>query len=172
MPKGYKRRSSSPWPTAWGISRSLLHRLLRGKLKGTTWRTLVRLGAWLGTDGELLRHALSQDARRRRTEYLGYLDREMARLRKGRPTKHNYTFQGEGALEAGESFATYARNRGLPATRAELANLRVVDPLVGWKRLRWSLLGREAELAIIRDGFRRERRLARQEAKILADGRG
>ena len=156
-----------------GISRSQLHRLVNGKLDGTSWRTVGKLERWVGEASivtRLRRCVLGKDTARRRREYVAYLDREIERLRNHRAAKHDFPFIGELRAEL-EKFSSYAQDRGCPAPRLQLAMLRVVDPVIGWRRL-WRSLQPDELLAIVRDGFRRERRLVKREMQVMSDPAG
>ena len=94
-----------------------------------------------------------------------YLNREIERFEKDPSDEHGYIPTGE-IQTLVESLYTYVRNLGLPAPRAKLAELRTLDPIIGWPRLRRALDKRTA-LEIVRDGLRRERRLVKLEARLL-----
>ena len=166
-PKGAQTEIVQDVADQIGISRSLLHRLLAGKRPNTTWRTLRKLEVWLrpANADALRRFALTPDAQQRRKEYEDYLEREIERFEMDRTDQHDYLPTGE-IDTLMKSLRTYVLNLGLPAPRARLAELRTVDPLIGWPTLRRAL-DKRTELEIIRDGLRRERRLVKIEARLL-----
>ena len=151
-----------------GVSRPTLHRLMHGVQKATSWRTLSRIEKWLRSEEEwrkILRCVLEPAEYRKRREYLAYVDRELERVQVMRHEKHTFFLSGP-LQEAAADFRDFVRNRGLPATRAELGIYRAVDPLVGWGKFRRAL-SQERKHALLKEALRRERGLVKEEARIL-----
>ncbi len=141
-----------------------------------TWAVYQLLQAWIRPDRRdaLDRVALSPDTRRRRREYLAYLKREVARLRARRAARHDFAFDIDPAVrDEVELFRQFVQRKGLPHGRVQLGELRVFDPIIGWRRLRHTLTSddsREALVRLVKQGYLRERELVKAEVREVGPG--
>lgn len=176
--------------THFGVSYSTLHRIVRPpspaagaqSLGGVNAATFYRIRkASHPPDSEAFRRdldsvVLGPKVGRLIREYLAYVERELDRLTAHRSVKHELLppvhkqSKGKEVFRkdwlARQKFFGRAKELGAPATRARLGDLRVWDPIVGWKQMREGLSTREFS-RILRAGYRREERLLRNEMQIL-----
>lgn len=148
-----------------GISYTSLWRLVHGEGEVFRWDVVRRLHRWLTSEEwrTAERHLFSSQVRRKRREYLSYLNREIGRYRSRRNRQHDITFSP--AIRAiVDQFARKAT--AFPYTRVELAELRVFDPVFGWRGLRETLDENDI-LGLVKQGFNREATLLRKEAQYL-----
>jgi hypothetical protein len=148
-----------------GVSYSSLWRLIHAESRVLRWDVVTRLHRWLTSEEwkTAERHLFSSQVRRKRREYLAYLDREIVRYRSRRNHKHNITFSS--AIQTVvDQFAKTAKP--FPYTRVELAKLRVFDPVIGWRGLQQTLNENDL-LGLVKQGFKREATLLRKEAQYL-----
>ncbi len=141
-----------------------------------TWAVYRLLQAWIRPDRRdaLDRVALSPDTRRRRREYLAYLEREVGRLRARRTAKHDLAYDIDPAVQDEvEAFRQFVQRKGLPHGRVQLGQLRVFDPIIGWRRLRNALTAddsRDALVRLVKQGYLRERELVKAEVREVGPG--
>jgi hypothetical protein len=176
----------------FGISYSTLHRIVRPPepaartkpLQSLSAATFYKIRKARHPSGESFRRSLDHvvlgpNVQRVVREYLAYVERELVRYKARRSSKHNIAplkTKDHGDKPRKEwltrrDFWIRAARIGTPATRAQLADLRTYDPIVGWTRLRDAFsrkpLTRNEQSRIVRAGYRREERLLRMEKRVL-----
>jgi hypothetical protein len=148
------------------ISYSVLFRLIHGQQSTMSWKVESQLRKAAGDDWSILeRFLLSSHDRRMRREYQALLLREITRYEQRRRERDIVFFLPAEARER-ESFARQAQLLGFPAPRQRLAELRVFDPIIAWRRLRENMSNQE-RLLLVRLGFKRERELLKLEHRHL-----
>ena len=157
----------------FGISYSVLHRLAHaGKREKTprtiSWRTAHRLQQKLEPEEweELEEKLFSPETRRLQREYRDFVDRESERLAAGRDPDEGIDLFGR-LRAVVEEFERRAQNKGVPANRAHVATLRVLTSLYGWPRMKEAIHGTDAEIELVRLGYRLEAELLTREMRLL-----
>lgn len=148
-----------------GISYTSLWRLVHAESEVLRWDAVRRLQQWLTKEEwkSVEKHLFSSEVRRKRREYLAYLDRETRRYTARRTRRHDILFT-PGVETIVSQFAHKAKR--FPRHRVELAKFRVFDPIVGWVGLR-ETLDESDVLTLVKQGFKREATLLKKEAEYL-----
>ena len=94
------------------------------------------------------------------------MDRESERLAAGRDLDEGIDLFGR-LRAVVEEFERRAQNKGVPANRASIATLRVLTSLYGWPRMKEAIHGTDAEIKLVRLGYRLEAELLDQEMRLL-----
>ena len=149
------------------ISYAVLFRLMHGQQNSMSWKVQTQIKRLTKNDwSRLERFLLSKAVRRARREYDALILREVTRYQQKRRARDTVFFL-PGELAERDRFARLAQDLGLPARRLALAELRVFDPIIAWRRLRFTLSEKD-RLSLVKIGFKRERELLKLEQKELA----
>lgn len=148
------------------VSRSTIRRLVLGETQVISWAVVAGLQRWLEPhDVRALEQALfMKDARKNRREYVRYLKQQRHRLRSGHSRKHDFVFPRE-LDKPRQRFRD--SDRHMDAWRLEVADLRVYEPIVGWRGL-WEAMSADEKEQFAKLGYKREELLRSVEKRLAA----
>lgn len=169
--KGNKTETLDRVADALKVSRSTIRRLVLGETEVVAWAVADALQRWLepGEVRSLEKALFDEDTRRRRRQYVRYLKKQRHRLRTGHSGKNDFFFPSklDEPQLAGPRQRFLDFDRHMDAWRIDIANLRVYEPIVGWRDL-WNQMEDEEKKQFVKLGYKREELLRGVEKRLGA----